>query len=65
MLWSYLKSFDKNGDGKLNKTEIKEGCKKIKASMTDEEIEQLFKNYDFTRDGMVRISFPILFALKL
>ena len=59
----YSKAFDKNGDGKLSKAEIKEGCKKIKASMTDEEIEQLINKYDFTGDGMVRIYFfQCLFA---
>ena len=52
----YLKAFDKNGDGKLSKAEIMEGCKKINASLTDEEVEQLIKEYDFTGDGMVRSS---------
>jgi calmodulin len=47
-----FKAFDKNGDGKLSKAEIKEGCKIIKPSLTEEEIEKLISKYDFTGDGM-------------
>ena len=64
MLWLYLKAFDKNGDGKLSKAEVKVACKKIMGSITDEEIEQLFNKYDFTGDGMVRILFTIFICIK-
>ena len=49
----YSQAFDKNGDGKLTKAEIKEGCKKLNSKMTDAEIDQFIKKYDVNGDGKV------------
>ena len=47
-------TFDKNGDGRLNLAELREGIKKIKgAGLTDAEVEQAFKTLDSNKNGYI------------
>ena len=51
----YSKSFDTDGNGKLSKDEMIAACKKLKLTLTEEEISQLIENFDITGDGLACI----------
>jgi len=53
-LASMFKSFDKNGDGRLDKKEIQEGYAKYhKKVVTDEEINTIFQQIDVDGSGYI------------
>jgi len=53
-LASMFKSFDKNGDGRLDKKEIQEGYAKYHSKVvTDEEINTIFQQIDVDGSGYI------------
>jgi calcium-dependent protein kinase len=52
-----FKLLDSNGDGKLSKDEVKLGYEKhFDSSLTDEQIEEMFKNVDMDQSGFIDFS---------
>jgi len=48
-----FKQFDKNGDGKITKQELKEAMHNLGQKLSDQEIEEMIKGADKNNDGSV------------
>jgi solute carrier family 25 phosphate transporter 23/24/25/41 len=52
-LRSLFKSIDKNGDGKLDKSELQAAFKKAGLTVSSRKIDQFFDRVDLNHDGVV------------
>ncbi|KAJ8300902.1 hypothetical protein KUTeg_022421 [Tegillarca granosa] len=50
-----FEKFDKDGNGTISKTELKESLNEMGEEMTDGEVDEMFRKVDFNKNG--RISF--------
>jgi Ca2+-binding EF-hand superfamily protein len=52
---SIFRKFDKNGDGHLDKSEIKQMLQSSGKNASDQEVEQMFRQGDADGDGLIDI----------